>query len=100
MTAYGGSLLGGHSLRAECSPRDPPLTPWGNPVGNRDPDVDDQEVTFPRGGGWFLWSTHFDLLPLHNQMEGEPGGQPLHPQASIQPNEDIGHLINMLAMGL
>ena len=33
------------------SPRDPPPTPWGNPVGNRDPDVDDQEVTFLRGGG-------------------------------------------------
>ena len=33
-------------------PRDSPLTPWGNPVGNRDPDADDWKVTFMRGGGW------------------------------------------------
>ena len=33
-------------------PKDPPLAPWGNPVGNEDPDVDDQDVTFLRGGGW------------------------------------------------
>ena len=33
-------------------PRDPPPIPWGNPVGNGDPDVDDWEVTFPRGRGW------------------------------------------------
>ena len=32
-------------------PGDPPQTPWGNPMGNGDPDVDDQEVTFLRGGG-------------------------------------------------
>ena len=32
--------------------RNPPQTPWGNPMGNGNPDVDDQEVTFPRGGGW------------------------------------------------
>ena len=32
-------------------PRNPPPMPWGNPVGNRDPKTDDQEVTFLRGGG-------------------------------------------------
>ena len=31
-------------------PRSPPQTPWGNPAGSGDPDADDQEVTFPRGG--------------------------------------------------
>ena len=44
-------------------PRDPPLGHWGTPTGNRDPNVDDQEVTFLRGRGW------------------EPRGQPLHPTA-------------------
>ena len=33
-------------------PRDPLPPPLGNPVGNWDPNVDDQEVTFLRGGGW------------------------------------------------
>ena len=60
-------------------PRDPPLTPWENPVGNRNPDVDDQEVTFLRGRGW------------------EPRGQPLLPPTPTQPDEDIGHLINTMA---
>ena len=33
-------------------PRDPVSGHWGTPAGNRDPNVDDQEVTFPRGKGW------------------------------------------------
>ena len=41
-------------------PRDPPLIPWGNPVGNRDPDVDDWEVTFLRGEGGNPQDNHFD----------------------------------------
>ena len=32
--------------------RDPLPNPWENQVGNGDPKVDDQEVTFLRGGGW------------------------------------------------
>ena len=61
-TAHGGSLLGGHSQRAACTPWDSPPTHWGNPVGNRDPIVDDWEITFLRGGGWEpleqpLWPT-------------------------------------------
>ena len=64
------------------TPRDPLPTPWGNLVGNRDPDVDDQEVTFLRGGRW------------------EPQGPQPQPPAPIQPNEDVGCLINTLATGL
>ena len=52
---------------------------------------------FWEGEGGFPQSSHFDLLPLHNRMEG---GNPEDPPAPIQPNEDVGHLINMLAMGL
>ena len=47
-------------------PRDPPPTPWGNPVGNGDPNVEAWEVTLLRG-----W---------------EPIGQPLQPSAPIQPD--------------
>ena len=72
MTAHGGSLPGGCSQGAEHTPRDPQQTPLGNPVGNGDPDVDDWEVTFPRGEA----------------------------PAPTQPNENVEHLINTLAMGL
>ena len=57
-------------------------TPWGNPVGNRDPNVDDWEVNFPRAGGW------------------DPTGKPLSPPAPTQADEDVGHLINTLATSL
>ena len=39
-------------------------------MGNGDPDVDDQEVIFLRGEGGFPQSNHFNLMPLHYQMEG------------------------------
>ena len=42
-------------------PRDPLFGQWETQAGNRDPDVDDQEATFPRGRGW------------------EPRGQPPQP---------------------
>ena len=50
MATHGGPPTGGHSQGTKCTPRNSPLTPWGNPVGNGDPNVDDQEVTYPRGG--------------------------------------------------
>ena len=37
------------TLRQLNAPPDSPLTPCRNPVGNRDPDVDDWEFTFLRG---------------------------------------------------
>ena len=50
------------------SPRSHPPIPWGNPVGNGDPNTDDQEVTFLRGGGWV------------------PVGQPFQPLAPTKPD--------------
>ena len=34
------------------SPRSPPLGCWRTPMGNRDPNVEDEEVTFLGGRGW------------------------------------------------
>ena len=101
MTVLGGSLQGGCSLRAEHIPRDPLTTPWGYPVGNGDPNVDDWEVTFPRGGGWEPAGQPLQP-PLPAQLGGgwEPRGQLPHSPALTQPNENVGHLINTLAMGL
>ena len=67
-------------------PRNPPQTPWGNPMGNGDPDVDDQEVTFLRGGGWVPLEQPF-WPPTHAQPDGGwvPRGQPPCPPAPVQP---------------
>ena len=82
MAVHGGPPEGGSSQGTKFTPRDPLPVPWGNPVGNGDPDVDDQEVTFLRGGGW------------------GSRGQPPWPPAPTQPDEDVGHLINTLATRL
>ena len=82
-------------------PSNPPQTLWGNPMGSGDPDANDWEVTFPRGGGWVPPEPPF-WPPAPTQPDGgwEPSGQPPCPPAPVQPDEDVGHLINTLAMGL
>ena len=86
MAAHGGSLLGGCTLRAECIPRNSPPTPGGNPVGNGNPDVDDWEVTFLRGGGWDPLEQPFQP-PAPEQLDGgwEPRGQTSCPQHLFNP---------------
>ena len=43
---------------AQCGvnvpPSSPPPNTWVSPLGSRDPEEDDSEVTFPGGGGWGL----------------------------------------------
>ena len=70
-------------------PRSPPPTPWGNPTRGRDPNVGDQEVTFPRGEGGIPWDNQPHLLPPHDQMEdGFLRDHLLNPQ----------HLLSLLEM--
>ena len=78
-----------------------PPTHWGNPVGKGDPDADNWEVTFLRGGRWVALEQPFQP-PAPAQPDGgwEPRGQPPQLPAPVQPDEDVGHLINTLAMGL
>ena len=59
------------------APPGTPTTLWGKPVGNGDPDADDWEVTFPRGGGWAPPDQPFQP-PAPAQPDGgwEPRGQP------------------------
>ena len=84
-----------------ASPRDPLPTPGGDPVGNGDPNVDDWEVTFLRGGGWEPTGQLLQpLAPIQPDGGWGPRGQPPQPPAPTQPDEDIGCLINTLAMGL
>ena len=111
------------------SPNSLPPMPWGNPAGSGDPNANDQEVTFPRGGGWVPLGQPFQppaptqpdggWAPLGPPPQGVPLGQPFQPPAltwpdggwapqgpppqtltPAQPNADVGCLINMLAAGL
>ena len=55
---------------------------------------------FQEGEGGFPQSNHFDLLPQHNQVKGRNPEDNLLTPAPLQSDEDVGHLINMVAMGL
>ena len=85
---HGGSLPRGHSQTAECTPEMPPPTPWGKPVGNGDPDVDHQEVTFLRGEVGFPRAAILTSCPAQPDGAWEPRGQPPYPQ----------HLFNLMRM--
>ena len=82
MTALGGSPQGSHSQRAECVPQQTPTHPMGKSSQYGNPNEDNQEVTFLRGGWW------------------GPREQPPHPSIPTQPDEDARHLINTLATRL
>ena len=59
--------------------------PWENMVGNRDPNVDDQEVTFLRGGG-NPQDNHFNPLLPPNQVEGRnPQDNLFYPLPALNP---------------
>ena len=88
-----------HELNAP--PSSPPPMPWGNPAGSGDPGVDDQEVTFLRGGGWVPPGQPFQPpAPIQPDGGWAPQGSPPQPPTPAQPNADLGHLINTLASGL
>ena len=93
MPADGGSLLGSHTPWAEHTPQKPPLTPWGNPVGNGAPNPDDQEVTFLRGRGW-IPPGQPSQPPAPPQPDGGwiPLGQPSEHPTLAEPGAHMGHL--------
>ena len=64
------------------SPKGPTPGHWRIPAKDRDPCMDDEEVTFPGGRGW------------------EPRGQPPQPTSPPQPEEDVGCRISTIATGL
>ena len=74
---------------------------WRNPAGSGDPNADDQEVTFPRVGGWVPSGQPFQP-PAPTWPDGgwPPQGPPHQPPIPAQPNADVGLLINTLASRL
>ena len=82
-------------------PSNPKQTLWGKPSGSSNFDEDDQEVTFPQGGGWVPPRQPSPTLALVQPDGGwvpqEPPPQPIRPALA---DPDVGHLINTLASGL
>ena len=85
-------------LWAACTPSNPQPTPWGEPSGSGNFDGDDQEVTFPRGGGWVpLRQPSPTPAPAWPDGGWVPPGPPPQPLRPAPANPDVGHLINTLA---
>ena len=82
-------------------PRSPPPMPWGHQSGSGNPNKDDQEVTFLRGGRWVpLGQPSPSPSPAQPDGGWVPQEPPPQPQIPAQPNPDMGCLINTLALGL
>ena len=82
-------------------PSNPQTTPWGKHSGSSNFNEDDQEVTFPRGGGWVPPGqpspTPAPVQPDGRWVPPRPPPQPLRPALA---DPDVGHLINTLVLGL
>ena len=62
--------------------------------------MDDWEVTFLREGGWELQDNHFNPCSHTTRWRVRTQRTTSSPPSTPQPNEDMGFLINTLAMGL
>ena len=60
------------------SPRGPPLGSWRTPTGGRDPNVEDEEVTFP-GGGMGPSASHYCIACRPPMYRGECWPSPQYP---------------------
>ena len=82
-------------------PNNPEPTPWGKPPGCSNFNEDDQEVTFPRGGGW-VPQRQPSPTPALAQPDGGwvPWGPPPQALRPALANPHVGHLINTLVSGL
>ena len=100
-SACGGSPSGDWTPWAECTRRSPPPMPWGHQSGSGNPKEGDQEVTFPREGGWVpLGQPSPSPTPVQPDGGWVSQGPPPQPPLPASPNPDMGHLINTLAPGL
>ena len=88
-------------MQSTCTPNSPPPNTWVCPSGSRNPDEDDQEVTFPGGGRWGP-SRQPTPSPEPEQSAGGgvPSGPPLQASCPAQSSSDMGQLITALALGL
>ena len=68
-SAHGGPNTGNCTMQNRCAPSSPPPNEWLHPLGSREPQEDDQEVTFPGGRRW---------------------GPPRQPTSSAEPEQSAG----------
>ena len=89
-----------HFCKLLAPPSNPQPTPWGEPSGSSNPNGDDQEVTFPRGGGGFPQANHPISCPSLTRWRVGSSGSPPQPPRPAPANPDVGCLISNLALGL
>ena len=74
---------------------------WVCPLGSRNPEDDDQEVTFPGGGRWGpLRQPTPSLEPEQSTGGGVSSGPPLQVPCPAPSGSEMGQLITALALGL
>ena len=80
-------------------PSNPPPNDWVHPLGSREPEEDDQEVTFPGGG---RWSPERQTTPVPNSPAGGrvPSEPPQQSPCPALAGPDMGQLITALTSGL
>ena len=80
-------------------PSYPPPNDWVHPLGSREPEEDDQEVTFPGGG---RWGPERQTTPVpESPAEGRvPFGPPQQLPCPEPAGLDMGQLIIALTSGL
>ena len=80
-------------------PQQPPPNEWVCPLGSREPEEDDQEVTFPGGG---RWGPSRQPTPVPEQPAGGrvPFGPPQQLPCPAPAGPDMGQLITALTSGL
>ena len=85
--------------RLTVPPSNPPLNDWVCPLGSREPEEDDQEVTFPGGG---RWGPERQTTPVLNSPAGGrvPSGPPQQSPCPALAGPDMGQLIPALTSGL
>ena len=99
VAACGGITSRNYTMQNECTPSSPPPSKWACPLGSREPEEDDQEVTFPGGEGGVHWGNPLQLQ--NNQLEeGFPLDHPSQAPCPAPAGSDMGQLITALTSGL
>ena len=86
-------------LGMSAPPSSPPPSKWACLSGSREPEEDDQEVTFPGGGRWgpLRQPTPAAEQPAAGRV---PSGPPQWAPCPALAGSDMGQLITTLALGL
>ena len=84
-----------------CPPSNPPPNEWVCPLGSRDPEEDDWEVTFPGGGRWSPMRQPTPPAEPEQPAGGRvPSGPPLQAPCPAPSGSEMGQLITTLTLGL